>query len=188
MAAGSEERGRGGAPGGRGGDRRRGPRSVVEGGRRHVHRRFRADWHSCGGERTATVASMHLDIHGIATTRRWLIVLCGLLLFSFVGGCTAAAPAPAATRAMTVYRSPDCSCCHLWADIAKASGWSVATADVIDMAAFKAEHGVPAEAASCHTAVIGEYLIEGHVPLAAVERLLAERPAIDGIALPGMPA
>jgi hypothetical protein len=114
-------------------------------------------------------------------------------------GCGSAAPtaapdpvtssaAPQGARVMTVYRSPDCSCCHLWADIARAEGWTIATVDIGDMASFKAERGIPVEAASCHTAVIAGYVVEGHVPLAAVERLLAERPAIDGIALPGMPA
>jgi hypothetical protein len=101
---------------------------------------------------------------------------------------TAASPAPQDARVMTVYRSPDCSCCHVWADIARADGWTIATVDITDMAAFKAERGIPAEAASCHTAVVAGYVVDGHVPLAAVEQLLAERPAIDGIALPGMPA
>ena len=96
--------------------------------------------------------------------------------------------ARAAVLAMTVYRSPDCSCCHLWAAIARDAGWTVATVDKLDMAAFKAEAGVPDAAASCHTAMIDGYFVEGHVPMAALERLLAERPAIDGIALPGMPA
>jgi hypothetical protein len=118
---------------------------------------------------------------------------------ALVTGC-ASAPAPtapasatapssaSALRTMTVYRSPDCSCCHLWADIARRDGWAVATVDVVDMTAFKELRGIPATAASCHTAVIGDYVVEGHVPMAAVERLLAELPAIDGIALPGMPA
>jgi hypothetical protein len=94
----------------------------------------------------------------------------------------------AATRAMTVYRSPDCSCCHLWIDIARADGWQVATVNRLDMADFKAGVGVPAEFASCHTTQVGGYFVEGHVPLEAVEQLLAEKPDIDGIALPGMPA
>jgi hypothetical protein len=91
-------------------------------------------------------------------------------------------------RAMTVYRSPDCSCCHVWADIARRDGWTVATVDVIDMTEFRARHAVPADAQSCHTAIVDGYVVEGHVPLAAVDRLLAERPQIDGISLPGMPA
>ena len=90
-------------------------------------------------------------------------------------------------RAMTIYRSPECSCCHLWADIVRKDGWAVASTDKLDIAAFKAKTGVPLEFSSCHTAIVGGYFVEGHVPLEAVERLLAERPDIDGIALPGMP-
>jgi hypothetical protein len=96
--------------------------------------------------------------------------------------------ASAQAPAMTMYRSPDCSCCHLWAEIARQEGWSVTSVDKLDMAAFKTQTGVPLEYASCHTTMIGDYFVEGHVPLQAVQRLLAERPDIDGIALPGMPA
>ena len=91
-------------------------------------------------------------------------------------------------HSLTVYRSPDCSCCHVWADIARREGWIVAAADKLDMASFKAQVGVPAHLASCHTTMVEGYFVEGHVPLAAVERLLQERPDIDGISLPGMPA
>ena len=105
-----------------------------------------------------------------------------------VGSSATGSGPSAGSMSMTVYRSPDCSCCHLWADIARREGWSVAAADKLDMNAFKAEVGVPLEHASCHTTLVGGYFVEGHVPLAAVERLLAERPDIDGIALPGMPA
>jgi hypothetical protein len=117
-----------------------------------------------------------------------------LIALVLVAGCAAPAAQQAtssdapAIRSMTLYRSPDCSCCHLWADIARDAGWTVATADVLDMTAFKTDHGVPPSAASCHTTIVGEYLVEGHVPMAALERLLAEAPDIDGIALPGMPA
>lgn len=88
---------------------------------------------------------------------------------------------------MTMYRSPNCSCCHQWADIARRDGWTVASADKSDMAALKVEVGVPPAYSSCHTTIIDGYFVEGHVPLEAVERLLFERPEIDGIALPGMP-
>ena len=101
-------------------------------------------------------------------------------------GVSANAPA-ADVGTMTVYRSPDCSCCHLWADIARGEGWTVASVDKLDMTSFKAKVGVPLEYASCHTTIVEGYFVEGHVPLEAVERLRAERPDIDGIALPGMP-
>lgn len=126
--------------------------------------------------------------------RRAIAVLSAFLLLAACaapGGSPAlhtTEPAGAEAATMTMYRSPDCSCCHLWADIARQKGWSVASADKLDMAAFKAEAGVPMEYSSCHTTIVGGYFVEGHVPLAAVDRLLAERPDIDGIALPGMPA
>ena len=125
--------------------------------------------------------------------RRCIAALIGTFL---LGPCTASPepepvgpqPANAPVAAMTVYRSPDCSCCHLWADIAREDGWSITTVDKLDMAAFKADAGIPPEYSSCHTAIVGDYFVEGHVPLEAVEKLLAEKPEIDGIALPGMPA
>lgn len=122
--------------------------------------------------------------------KKMLPMLVGGLVLA---GCAAApisSPSDVAIgeRTMTVYRSPDCSCCHAWADIARRAGWAVATVDVTDISAFKDEHGVPSTAQSCHTVLIGDYFVEGHVPMTALDRLLAERPAIDGIALPGMPA
>ena len=70
----------------------------------------------------------------------------------------------------------------------RASGrFIVTTADDPDLAAFKSTRGVPADLASCHTAIVGDYVIEGHVPLADVVRLLEERPTIAGIAVGGMP-
>lgn len=70
----------------------------------------------------------------------------------------------------------------------QAAGWSVRAADDPDIAAFKAQYGMPQSAWSCHTAVVAGYAIEGHVPMKAIEDLLATRPDIDGIALPAMPA
>ena len=127
-------------------------------------------------------------------SRRCIVAVSAVFVLSAcsVPAESSAPPATVAARAeamtMTLYRSPDCSCCHVWADIAHQRGWTVASADRRDMAAFKAESGVPLEYSSCHTAIVGDYFVEGHVPLEAVERLLAEKPNIDGIALPGMPA
>lgn len=104
-------------------------------------------------------------------------------------GWTVGPSAPVASlRDATVYRSPLCSCCHEYEAYLRAAGWTVATVDVDDTAAFKAGRGIPEAAWSCHTVIVEGYTVEGHVPLVAIERLLAERPAIDGIALPGMPA
>jgi hypothetical protein len=122
--------------------------------------------------------------------KKILPVVIGSLILAGCAGAPISAPSgdvAIGERTMTVYRSPDCSCCHAWADIARRAGWTVATVDVTDMAAFKTKQGVPSTAQSCHTVLIGDYFVEGHVPMAALDRLLAERPAIDGIALPGMP-
>lgn len=93
-----------------------------------------------------------------------------------------------AARRVEVHRSPGCGCCHEWEAYLTAHGFEVSAADDPDIVAFKARHGVPPMAQSCHTALIDGYVVEGHVPVAATEDLLGRRPAIDGIALPGMPA
>ena len=94
----------------------------------------------------------------------------------------------AQTMAMTVYRDPSCGCCEAWAAIAREAGYEVTVVDDPNMTAVKQRLGVPAQLSSCHTAVIGDYVIEGHVPLEEVARLLRERPSdIKGIAVPGMP-
>lgn len=88
---------------------------------------------------------------------------------------------------MTVYKSASCGCCHLWVEHAQANGFTVRTIDTEALSSVKAELGVPARLQSCHTVVVGNYLVEGHVPAADVKRMLAEKPAIRGIAVPGMP-
>lgn len=89
---------------------------------------------------------------------------------------------------MTVYRDPGCGCCEQWAERARSAGYQVVVTDSDDMPAIKRKLGVPAKLASCHTAIVGAYVVEGHVPLEAVRRLVEMRPAgTKGIAVPGMP-
>ena len=88
----------------------------------------------------------------------------------------------------TVYKSPTCGCCNGYIAFLRRQG--VAVEVVSDDAALyeaKATNGVPAEARSCHTVLLDGYVVEGHVPLAALTKLLAERPDLDGVAMPGMP-
>lgn len=92
-----------------------------------------------------------------------------------------------ADRHMTVVKSPTCGCCTAWVDIAREHGFSVDTRETEDLTPAKQAAGVPANLQSCHTAKIGGYAVEGHVPMTAIDRLLAERPAIRGLAVPGMP-
>ncbi|QNM83970.1 DUF411 domain-containing protein [Sphingomonas sabuli] len=89
---------------------------------------------------------------------------------------------------MTIYRDPSCGCCEAWAGIARQAGYEVRVVDHPDMPAIKRRYGVPDRLLSCHTSVVGNYAVEGHVPLVDVRRLLKARPAqIKGIAVPGMP-
>ena len=101
------------------------------------------------------------------------------------------APAPRAQRtapSVTVYKSPTCGCCTKWVDHMRANGFDVTATNVEDMAAVKQKYGVPDKAGSCHTSLVGGYVIEGHVPADVVKRLRAERPKVVGLAVPGMPA
>ncbi len=87
-----------------------------------------------------------------------------------------------------VYKSPTCGCCVGWVDHLTEHGFRVQSNDVPDVTKYKVRHGVPASLGSCHTAVIDGYVIEGHVPAADIKRLLAERPDVAGLAVPGMPS
>lgn len=100
----------------------------------------------------------------------------------------AAQPAKGAPVKMVVYKSPTCGCCSAWVDHVKAAGFQVEVHDTANVAPIKNEHGLPQHLASCHTALVDGYVIEGHVPADVIRRLLAERPQVTGIAVPGMPA
>jgi hypothetical protein len=90
---------------------------------------------------------------------------------------------------MIVYRDPSCPCCEKWAAMATEAGYRVSVVDHPDMPAIKRQYGVPEDLRSCHTAIVGDYAFEGHVPFAHVARLLKERPeSIAGLAVAGMPA
>jgi hypothetical protein len=102
--------------------------------------------------------------------------------------------APAARAAgpdlpgVVVTRDPSCGCCGAWAEHMRAAGFPVEIVETRELNRVKARLGVPRDLASCHTAEVGGYVLEGHVPAAEVKRLLAERPAARGLAVPGMPA
>ena len=89
--------------------------------------------------------------------------------------------------AITVYKSASCDCCAKWVDHLRASGFAPGVHDEEDMDAIKDEMGVPKGVRSCHTALVERYLVEGHVPATDLRRLLKERPAVAGLAVPGMP-
>jgi hypothetical protein len=89
---------------------------------------------------------------------------------------------------ISVYKNQYCGCCHEWIKHLQKNGFNVSTNDVPDTTPVRAKLGMPAELGSCHTAVIGGYVIEGHVPAADIQRLLKEKPKAVGLAVPGMPA
>ncbi|HUR32988.1 MAG TPA: DUF411 domain-containing protein [Vicinamibacterales bacterium] len=95
--------------------------------------------------------------------------------------------AQSARPQMTVYKSATCGCCSKWVEHMQASGFEVKAINVDDIDKVKRERGVPADAASCHTGIVNGYVVEGHVPADAVLKMLKEKPAIAGIAVPGMP-
>lgn len=88
---------------------------------------------------------------------------------------------------ITVYKDPNCGCCKNWIQYMARHGYQVDAKDSPDMTGIKQSLGVPASLTSCHTAVVGGYLIEGHVSAEDIDRLLAQKPKIAGLAVPGMP-
>jgi hypothetical protein len=116
------------------------------------------------------------------------------VMLAMLGGAAAAPLLPgiahAAPAGFTMWRDPGCGCCIAWAKrIETAFGRPLAVVQTHDMAAVKRAQGVPAELRSCHTALIGSLVIEGHVPPADIKRLIARRDgAIRGLAVPDMPA
>jgi hypothetical protein len=89
---------------------------------------------------------------------------------------------------MVVSKDPSCGCCGAWVDHMRAAGFPVEVVETPEINRVKIRLGVPSNLASCHTAEVGGYVLEGHVPADQVKRLLAERPQAKGLAVPGMPA
>ena len=97
-------------------------------------------------------------------------------------------PMTANATEVTVYKSPACGCCKNWVKHMEANGFAVKSVDVADIRPYKSQYGVTPSLASCHTAVIDGYVVEGHVPAVDIKRMLKERPSIQGLAVPGMPS
>jgi len=116
-----------------------------------------------------------------------LYLLSGVLALGL--GVVVAGQAQKAMPTMEVFKSPTCGCCSKWVEHVQEGGFTVKVTDVSDQAldALKEKHGIPRTAQSCHTGLIDGYVIEGHVPVAEVHRLLKERPPVAGIAVGGMP-
>lgn len=116
------------------------------------------------------------------TMKRWFSRMGISLLFAALF-----TPVAMGANAFDVYSDPSCGCCGAWVGYMRAQGYTVTVHQDQPMAAVKTRLGVPAGAMSCHTALIDGYVIEGHVPVEDIRRLLAERPDARGLAAPGMP-
>ena len=99
----------------------------------------------------------------------------------------ACAPGVRSSTELAVYKTPTCACCTAWVDHMRTAGFEARVNELPSLRSIRGAQGVPEALASCHTALIGGYVLEGHVPAEDVHRLLAERPEAVGLAAPGMP-
>ena len=104
-----------------------------------------------------------------------------------VAASEASSPDGSERPTLLVYKTPTCGCCNGWIEHMQAAGYTVDARDLRDLMSVKRDAGVPVEMSSCHTALVDGYVVEGHIPVEQVDRLLEERPDIAGIAVPGMP-
>lgn len=135
-------------------------------------------------------------------TRRSVLSVGGVALATTGAGCLGSSETdgtssetnwgigePLAVERVQQYNATGCSCCEEYAAYLRDNvEGTVAETSVAEISEIKQQHGVPSSLRSCHTVVLDDYVVEGHVPVAAIEQLLAESPSIDGIALPDMPA
>ncbi len=89
---------------------------------------------------------------------------------------------------IVMYKNEGCQCCDKWANYMQDSGYSVKTVAASNLYAIKADQGIPRDMGACHTAIVGDYVVEGHVPAQDIKRLLREEPDAAGLVVPGMPA
>ncbi len=95
---------------------------------------------------------------------------------------------PLGPKIVRLYKSPTCGCCDGYAKYLKWNGYEVEVRNVADMSVIKKKYNVPSNLFSCHTVDFGDYVVEGHIPIEAIDKLLTEKPDIKGIGMPGMPA
>jgi hypothetical protein len=106
-----------------------------------------------------------------------------------LAACAALQPLPVAAAPMrvTLYKNPQCGCCEGYADYLRQNGFAVDVVPAHDLVTMARQNGVPEELDGCHISMIDGYVVIGHVPIDAIRKLLAERPKIIGISIPGMP-
>jgi hypothetical protein len=122
--------------------------------------------------------------------KKSLLLLSGLLVLLLVlAGCASTNRSSGEPEVeLTTFKTATCGCCGIWTKYADQNGYDVQEVTLSSVDAKKTELGVPRDLASCHTSVVEGYVVEGHVPVEAIDKLLLEKPDIKGIALPGMPS
>lgn len=117
-----------------------------------------------------------------------IIVVAGGAIWYIIDDYYAQQSQPAYSAEVVMYKNAGCQCCDKWADHMQGNGYSVETVAAENLYAIKADQGIPNDMAACHTAMVGNYVVEGHVPAEDVKRLLREQPDAAGLLVPGMPA
>lgn len=124
------------------------------------------------------------------TLSRWIPLALAAAVAVSLGAASSehrADPGSAAVSVVTVYKSASCGCCGKWVDYLRANGFEVKVVDMDDLSEVKSASGVPRSLQTCHTAIVEGYVVEGHVPVDALRKLLHDRPKVAGIGVPGMP-
>ena len=132
---------------------------------------------------------MNTQIHNMTrqTNSKRIIISFVVAIHAFFFFTSNAAFANEASPVITVYKSPTCGCCGKWVDHLKSQGFTVDAKNRNDLDSIKRELGIHPSVQSCHTAKIGKYIVEGHVPAEDIKRMIKEKPKIDGLAVPEMP-
>ena len=120
-------------------------------------------------------------------TRRRALFALGAIVVAGGSWTVFLKPTPVMAEEVEVYKDPSCECCGRWVNHMRQNGFSVVVHNVEDMAPIKRKAGIPETMESCHTAFVGGYSVEGHIPADDIKRMLIQRPDIKGLAVPGMP-
>ena len=123
----------------------------------------------------------------VPTRRSALLLAAGAAICAGAATCATTGSRAAEEQIVTVHKDPSCDCCSGWVQHLQQAGFTVKTIETFDLKPVKTRLGVPNDLAACHTAQIGGYVIEGHVPAVALKRFLNDKPSAIGLAVPGMP-
>lgn len=120
--------------------------------------------------------------------RSLLVTACVAGLAGLASAASSAVTDTTKPAHIVVYKDPNCGCCRSWIEHLRKRGFDVAVHDTSDVSGAKRTGRVPQQLASCHTAFVNGYVVEGHVPAADIQKMLTDKPKIAGLAVPGMPA